>query len=67
MIEDPSITEVSLHLFGQVCKEVCIQFDDSYTFTLKGKATKKAAIVVNDKSKKLTEKLKLNLKKHSTY
>ena len=62
VIEDPSITEVSLHLFGQVCKEVCIQFDDSYTFTLKGKASKKAAIVVDDKSKKLTKKLKLDLK-----
>lgn len=62
VLEDPTITEVNLTLFGQVCKEVCIQFDDNYSFTLKGKAAKKAAISINEKSKKLTAKLILDLK-----
>jgi len=62
VLEDPNITEISLHLFGQVCKTVCIQFDDNYTFTLKGKATKKAVLSVDEKSKTLTKKLKLDLK-----
>ncbi|NVK52472.1 MAG: thioredoxin family protein [Flavobacteriaceae bacterium] len=62
VLEDPNITEVSLNLFGQVCKEVCIQFEDDYTFTLKGKATKKGPATIDDKSKTLTKKLKLDLK-----
>lgn len=62
VLEDPNITEVSLNLFGQVCKQVCIQFDDDYTFTLKGKATTKTPVTVDDKSKTLTKKLKLGLK-----
>ena len=64
VLENSDITEVELNLFGQVCKDdgVCIQFDDSYTFTLKGKATKKAPITLDEKSIALSKKLKLDLK-----
>jgi thiol:disulfide interchange protein len=63
VLDDASITEVELNLFGQVCKDdgVCIQFDDSYSFTLKGKATTKAAKIVDEKSKTLSANLKLQL------
>ena len=64
VLENTDVTEVELNLFGQVCKDdgVCIQFDDGYTFTLKGKATKKAAITLDEKSIALSKKLKLDLK-----
>ena len=65
VLSNADVTEVSLSLTGQVCKTVCLQIDETFTFTLKGKAKKKAAVVLDEKSKKFTEQLKLDLKNTS--
>tara|TARA_R110001599_G_scaffold19921_4_gene75890 strand:+ start:12885 stop:14870 length:1986 start_codon:yes stop_codon:yes gene_type:complete len=60
-----TINEVSLNLTGQVCKEingVCIQIDEDFTFTLKGKASEKEIVTLDEKSKLLSAKLRLDLK-----
>ena len=59
-----TINEVSLNLTGQVCKEingVCIQIDEDFTFTLKGKASEKEIVTLDEKSKLLSAKLRLDL------
>jgi len=64
-VNTASVNEVSLNLTGQVCKEVngvCIQIDEDFTFTLKGKATEKEKVVLDEKSKTLSKKLQLDLK-----
>ena len=33
-LNDSSITEITLNLTGQVCKEVCLQVDEDFTFYL---------------------------------
>jgi thiol:disulfide interchange protein len=65
LLNDTTINEVSLNLTGQVCKEingVCIQIDEDFTFTLKGKASIKEKVVLDEKSKLLSAKLQLDLK-----
>ena len=61
-LTNKEITQVKLNLFGQVCETVCIQFEDDYKFSLNGSKIKKEQIILNDKSKNLTNSLKLNLK-----
>ena len=61
-LTNSEITQVKLNLFGQVCKAACIQFEDTYTFSLNGSILKKQVVVLDDKSKLLSNKLKLNLK-----
>ncbi|WP_347173539.1 protein-disulfide reductase DsbD family protein [Polaribacter uvawellassae] len=65
LLNDTTINEVNLNLTGQVCKEingVCIQIDEDFTFTFKGKASVKEKVVLDEKSKLLSNKLRLNLK-----
>ena len=62
VLTDSTLTEVSLYLEGQVCKEVCLQIGENFTFTLKGKAQKKTVLVASEKSLKLSKELKLDLK-----
>ena len=65
ILNDESINEVNLNLTGQVCKEVngvCIQIDEDFTFTFKGKASEKATVVLDERSKLLNEKLRISLK-----
>ncbi|CAI8170022.1 MAG: Thiol:disulfide interchange protein DsbD [Polaribacter sp. SA4-10] len=64
-INDKSITQVKLSLFGQVCETACIQFEDTYTFSLDGSVIKKQRVVLDEASKILTSKLKLDLKNTS--
>ena len=64
-INDKSITQVKLSLFGQVCETACIQFEDTYTFSLDGSVIKKQKVVLDEASKILTSKLKLDLKNTS--
>jgi len=64
-ITDPNITQITLNLTGQVCKEVCLQIDENFTFSLTGKAIKKTIISIDEKDKFLTKKLQLNLKNKS--
>ena len=65
VLNNESINEVNLNLTGQVCKEingVCIQIDEDFIFTLKGKASKKTTVVLDERSKLLSAKLQLDLK-----
>ncbi|WKD85767.1 Thiol:disulfide interchange protein DsbD [Polaribacter huanghezhanensis] len=64
-LNNTTTNEISLNLTGQVCKEingVCIQIDEDFTFTLKGKASIKEKVVLDKKSKLLSAKLQLDLK-----
>jgi thiol:disulfide interchange protein DsbD len=64
-LTDKNITTITLHFFGQVCDtktKVCLQIGDNYTFALDGKSQVKETIDLDDKSKKLSAQLKLNLK-----
>jgi thiol:disulfide interchange protein DsbD len=56
------ISTVKLNITGQVCKEVCLQVDEIFTFSLDGAILKKEVVVIDDISKTLTNDLKLNLK-----
>ena len=64
-LTDKEITQVTLNLFGQVCKTSCIQFEDNYTFSLNGSVFKKQVVVLDEKSKLLSNQLKLDLKNTS--
>jgi thiol:disulfide interchange protein len=61
-ILDATITSISLEVYGQVCKQACIQIEESFAFSLDGKKMNKELILLSDKSKSLTKKLKLDLK-----
>ena len=61
-IVDPTIPSITLEIYGQVCKQACIQVAASFSFPLDGKKLLKEVILLSDKSKSLTKKLKLDLK-----
>ncbi|MDC1464246.1 thioredoxin family protein [Polaribacter sp.] len=61
-VVDKNTTAVTLEIYGQVCKQACIQIEESFSFSLNGKKIKEAVVILNDKSKTLTEKLQLDLK-----
>ena len=62
-LTNKDVTTIKLNLFAQVCKEVCINIDDDYTFSLTGKAPVEEKVVVDEKSKEFSKALKLDLKK----
>ncbi|MDB4199309.1 thioredoxin family protein [Polaribacter sp.] len=62
VVIDKNTTAVTLEIYGQVCKQSCIQIEESFSFSLNGKKIKEAVVILNDKSKTLTEKLQLDLK-----
>lgn len=64
-ITDTSLSTVSLQVYGQVCKEACIQIEELFTFSLSGKKLEKEIVVLDGKSKQLTKNLKLDLKNTS--
>ncbi|MGB1283695.1 MAG: protein-disulfide reductase DsbD family protein, partial [Polaribacter sp.] len=61
-LTNKEITTVKLNLAGQVCKESCIQVDETFTFSLDGATLKEENIVLDDRSKILAKKLQLDLK-----
>ncbi|WP_369048943.1 protein-disulfide reductase DsbD family protein [Tenacibaculum sp. UWU-22] len=60
-VTDPTITQVTLNFFGQVCKEACIQYKDNYTFSLDGKKAT-ALATISKKDTQLSKALLLDLK-----
>ncbi|WP_243456742.1 protein-disulfide reductase DsbD family protein [Polaribacter batillariae] len=62
LITDPLITTIKLNVVGQVCKEACIQIDEVFTFSLKENKEVIETVSLDEKSKLLSKKLKLNLK-----
>lgn len=61
-LKNKDITTLKLNFFAQVCKDVCINIDDDFTFSLDGKASVAEEIIIDNNSKKLSKELVLNLK-----
>ncbi|SNR14647.1 Thiol:disulfide interchange protein DsbD [Tenacibaculum jejuense] len=61
-VDDPSITQVSLNIDAQVCKEFCLPYDNDFTFSLNGGKIVETVATVDVKSQKLTNSLNLDLK-----
>jgi len=60
-LTDKTITQVKLGFYGQVCETACINFDENFTLSLTGNLIEET-ISIDEKSKKLTQQLKLDLK-----
>ena len=58
-LTDSSVTSVSLNLFAQVCKEVCINIDEDFTIYLDGKKKTTEVSKIDEKSKKLSSELQV--------
>jgi thiol:disulfide interchange protein DsbD len=63
-LTNKKITSIKLNFFGQVCETACINFDENFTISLVG-AEIKEEVTIDEKSKVLTKKLKLDLKNTS--
>lgn len=61
-VSDPSINQIDVDLFFQVCKEVCIPMDKKFIFTLDGSAAKDLITTVDGRSLELGQQLRLDLK-----
>ena len=61
-LTNTDITNVTLTFFAQVCKEVCIQIEKDFTFSLDGKAVVTKEVELDEKSKLLSKQLILPLK-----
>ena len=59
-LTNKDITIVKLNFFGQVCETACINIDELFTISLSG-AIINNDISINEKSKELSKKLKLDL------
>ncbi|UAM97559.1 thioredoxin family protein [Polaribacter litorisediminis] len=63
-LTNKEITSIKLNFFGQVCETACINIDENFTISLLGNEIKED-ITIDDKSKILAKKLKLDLKNTS--
>jgi thiol:disulfide interchange protein len=61
-LTNSDITNITLTFFAQVCKEVCIQIEEDFTFSLDGKAIVTEEVEQDEKSKILSKQLILPLK-----
>ena len=61
-LTNTDISNVTLNFFAQVCKEVCIQIEEDFTFSLDGKAIVTEEVELDEKSKLLSNQLVLPLK-----
>ena len=61
-LTNTDITSITLTFFAQVCKEVCIQIEEDFSFSLDGGAIVTAEIELDEKSKQLSNQLVLPLK-----
>ncbi|SEC22753.1 thiol:disulfide interchange protein DsbD [Tenacibaculum sp. MAR_2009_124] len=63
-VQDSTLTKITLNLDAQVCKEYCLPFDEDFTFgfSLKGGEVVQTTTELDDRSKSLSESLKLDLK-----
>lgn len=61
-LDDSTITQVSLNIEAQVCKEFCLPYDDDFTFSLNGGEVVETVATVSEKDAQITNSLKLDLK-----
>ncbi len=59
---DPTIKQVEVNIFYQVCKEVCIPADKDFIFSLDGQAVVLEEKRIDERSKLLSNALQLDLK-----
>ncbi|RKR13236.1 thiol:disulfide interchange protein DsbD [Maribacter vaceletii] len=59
---DPSISQIKVGLFFQICKEVCMNKDEVFTFSLKGEPIVEIEETVDARSLAMSSALKLDLK-----
>ncbi len=61
-VTNTALTSITLNLFAQVCKEVCIPIDEDFTFSLDGKTpVQEIPVVLDSKSTTLSNTLNLPL------
>ena len=61
-LTNTDITSITLTFFAQVCKEVCIQIEEDFSFSLDGKTIVSGEVEQDEKSKQLSNQLVLPLK-----
>jgi len=61
-LTNKDITSVKLNFFAQVCKEVCIQIEEDFSFSLDGNTIADELVELDEKSIVLSKQLKLDLK-----
>ncbi|AUC14025.1 hypothetical protein BTO06_02120 [Tenacibaculum sp. SZ-18] len=64
-LDDPTITQVSLNIEAQVCKEFCLPYDDDFSFSLNGGEIVESVATVTKKDEQITNSLMLDLKNKS--
>jgi len=57
--------QITVNLYGQVCKEACIQVEETFTHALNGGTVQKTTVNLTERDKLLSQKLKLDLKNTS--
>ncbi|PQJ75686.1 cytochrome c biogenesis protein CcdA [Polaribacter gangjinensis] len=60
-LTNKKITQIKLNFFGQVCETACININENFTISLIGN-TISESISIDEKSKKLSQELQLDLK-----
>ncbi|WP_439132643.1 protein-disulfide reductase DsbD family protein [Polaribacter sp.] len=60
-LTNKGVTRIKLNFFGQVCETACINIDEPFTLSLTANPIQ-ISNTVDEKSKQLTQKLKLDLK-----
>jgi len=61
-VSNTGLTQITLNLDAQVCKEYCLPFDEDFTFSLTGEKVSQTVTEVDDKSQAMSQSLNLNLK-----
>lgn len=61
-LTNKDITTIKVNLYCQICKEVCIVFDENFTFSLNGGAVENEVVELDEKSKELSKTIRLDLK-----
>ncbi len=61
-ILNPSISQINVELFYQICKEVCMNKEEAFTFSLNGETIINTEESLDEHSIAMSEALKLNLK-----
>ncbi|CAZ98736.1 protein-disulfide reductase DsbD family protein [Zobellia galactanivorans] len=59
---DPSVNQIDINFFYQICKEVCIPVDEDFSFVLDGGVAVTENKTIDERSKQLSSALKLDLK-----
>lgn len=59
---NPSLSQINVELFFQICKEVCMNREENFAFSLSGETIVKTEETLDSRSLAMTSALKLDLK-----